>query len=84
MVSDFRMMLHNEAIYLYPTPELVEYLSKLIHGHNTIEVGSGKGLLCDALGIKGTDSKYQATQEGWILQAHAAANYQIPRLCRKA
>jgi hypothetical protein len=60
-------MLHLEAIYLYPTPELVKYLSKLIYGYNTIEIGSGKGLLCDALGIKGTDSKYQATQEGRML-----------------
>jgi len=49
----------ENGFYLIPTQELVIFLSKLIKGKNTIEIGSGNGVLAEALGIKATDNKMQ-------------------------
>lgn len=50
-------LLHG--IYSFPTTELVEYLRTVIDGRSTIEIGSGNGVLAEALGITATDSHQQ-------------------------
>lgn len=49
----------RHGLYGFPTLELVEYLGNLINGRSAIEIGAGSGVLCEALGIKGTDSYQQ-------------------------
>ncbi len=57
--DSFRLWCGQKAIYLYPTLELVEYLSEFIAGRSAIEVGAGNGHLGNALGITMTDSGMQ-------------------------
>lgn len=49
----------REAIYGFPTVELVEYLKTLIGGRSAIEIGAGNGVLAHALGIRATDNRMQ-------------------------
>lgn len=51
---------HRHGIYLLPTVELVESLRAVIAGRRAIEIGSGNGVLAEALGIPATDSCMQA------------------------
>jgi hypothetical protein len=51
--------LHEQAIYVLPTDDLMEYLFNLIGDDKCIEVGAGRGFVCNELGIIGTDSKLQ-------------------------
>ena len=50
---------HRHGLYGFPTVELVEHLRELIGGRAAIEIGSGHGVLADALGIPATDSRQQ-------------------------
>lgn len=54
---------HNHGIYSFPTVELVNYLTALIGNRKAIEIGSGHGVLADALGIPATDNKQQEMPE---------------------
>jgi hypothetical protein len=47
------------GLYHFPTVELVEYLRGVIGGRRAIEIGSGSGVLADALGIPATDNRMQ-------------------------
>lgn len=62
-INIFRLWCVQNAVYLYPTLELVEWLKKFINNRNAIEVGSGNGHLGHALGIKMTDSGMQMRPE---------------------
>lgn len=50
-------LLHG--VYSFPTVELVAHLREFVAGRRAIEIGSGHGVLADALGIPGTDSYQQ-------------------------
>jgi hypothetical protein len=50
---------HRNAIYGFPTIELVDHLRDLIGGRPAIEIGAGHGVLAEALGIPATDSRQQ-------------------------
>lgn len=50
---------HVHGIYSFPTEELVAYLNGFIGDRKAIEIGAGHGVLADALGIPGTDSRQQ-------------------------
>lgn len=50
---------HRHALYGLPTVELVAYLKDLIGGRPAIEIGSGNGVLAEALGITATDNRMQ-------------------------
>lgn len=50
---------HYTGIYQFPTVELVERLREIIAGRTAIEIGSGNGVLAEALGIPATDSFQQ-------------------------
>lgn len=78
----------RHGIYSYPTQELVDHLRDIIDGRKAIEIGAGNGVLADALGIPGTDSRQQDKEPyrsmyalgGWatvpygpnIVEAHAS------------
>jgi len=57
--NSFRLWCGQNAIYLYPTQELIAYLTDFIAGRSAIEVGAGNGHLGNALGIPMTDSGMQ-------------------------
>ena len=63
------------GMYLVPTVELVEYLQNIIDPADTIEVGSGCGLLGTALGIRMTDNRMQERPE---IQEYLRAAKQRP------
>lgn len=50
---------NRHGAYVLPTIELIEYLRERIGGRSAIEVGSGNGLVAEALGIPATDSHQQ-------------------------
>lgn len=50
---------HRNGIYCFPTIELVERLKQIIDGRAAIEIGSGNGVLAEALGIPGSDNFQQ-------------------------
>lgn len=56
---DISNFCHKHALYNIPTTEQVEYLKDQIGNKYAIEIGSGNGVLAEALGIKATDSKLQ-------------------------
>lgn len=49
----------RNGIYGFVTVELVDHLKDLIGNRKAIEIGSGNGVLADALGIQGTDNMMQ-------------------------
>jgi hypothetical protein len=49
----------KHGFYCVPTTELVEWLFERIGDRKAIEIGSGSGVLADALEIQGTDNKMQ-------------------------
>lgn len=55
----FRIWCAKNAVYAYPTLELVEWLREFIAGRRAIEVGAGNGHLGRLLGIPMTDSGMQ-------------------------
>ena len=46
-------------IFQFPTTETISIIKYLITDFNSIEVGSGNGLLADELNIKATDAKFE-------------------------
>lgn len=54
---------HKHAMYTIPTLELVEALKELIGSDHAVEIGSGRGVLGKALGIKCTDNYCQEIPE---------------------
>jgi len=56
--------------YLLPTFELVDWIREQIAGRSAIEIGSGNGILADALGIPATDNRMQENPD---IAAHYAA-----------
>lgn len=61
--NNFIVFCYRNAIYQYPTVELVDWLHQQIGDRSAIELGSGNNLLYQHLGIKGTDSFIQ-TEKG--------------------
>lgn len=61
--DSFRLWCGQRDIYLYPTLELVTWLTEFINGRTAIEVGAGNGHLGHALGIPMTDSGMQTRPE---------------------
>lgn len=57
--SERALLGHRLAAYVLPTVELVEHLRERIAGRACIEIGSGNGLLAEALGIPATDNRMQ-------------------------
>lgn len=57
--DQFRIWCARNAVYAYPSLELVEWLRELIAGRPAIEVGAGNGHLGRSLGIPMTDSGMQ-------------------------
>jgi hypothetical protein len=53
----------RHGIYVVPTLELQEWLKQKIVGETAIEIGSGNGVLAEALSIPGTDNKIQTWPE---------------------
>lgn len=51
------------ANYLLPTDELVQWLKLAIGGRSSLEIGSGNGVLAQAVGIRATDNHLQARPE---------------------
>ena len=47
------------GVYCLPTVELVARLKELINGRSALEIGSGNGILAEALGITATDNYQQ-------------------------
>jgi len=63
-----RLWLHREAIYHYPTQEVINWLHQYhVVPRHTIEIGAGRGLLAMNLNIPATDSKLQDRPH---IQAH--------------
>ncbi len=50
----------SHGIYCIPTVELVAWLREEIEGEPAIEIGSGNGVLAEAVGIPATDSMIQS------------------------
>lgn len=51
---------HAHGLYAFPTIEGIAYIRELIDNRMAIEIGSGNGGFCKALGIPGTDNYQQA------------------------
>jgi hypothetical protein len=49
----------KQGFYGFPTLELIDFLKEHIDSERVLEIGSGNGVLCKALNIKGTDSFMQ-------------------------
>lgn len=60
---------HRQGLYGFVTVELVERIREVIAGRRAIEIGSGHGVLAQALGIPATDNKQ-------MLRPDVAAQYQ--------
>lgn len=50
---------HQRGLYCVPTTELIDWLNGRIGDRCAIEIGSGCGVLADALAIVGTDNRMQ-------------------------
>lgn len=57
------MLCVRHGYYLLPTFELVAFLKELIAGRHAIEIGSGNGVLAEALDIRATDNYMQQWPE---------------------
>ncbi|MBS1722714.1 MAG: hypothetical protein JSS66_06865 [Armatimonadetes bacterium] len=71
----FRIWCGRNAVYTFPTLELVEHLRGLINGRRALEVGAGNGHLGRLLGVPMTDSAMQ-TEPG--IAAHYRTIGQAP------
>lgn len=60
--NEIKYFMHQEAIYVLPTSELIDWLKDNIKG-NAIEIGAGNGAISRALGIPITDSRMQELKE---------------------
>jgi len=57
--NEVMYFMHQHGVYVLPTVELIAWLHDNTVGES-IEIGSGTGSICRALGIKGTDNYMQA------------------------
>lgn len=57
--SQISQLCVEEGLYCIPTQELVDFLRAEIGDRTAIEIGSGNGVLAEALGIRATDNKMQ-------------------------
>lgn len=71
----FRLWCARNAVYSYPSLELVEWLRALIGDRSAIEVGAGNGHLGRLLGIPMTDSGMQLMPE---IARHYESIGQVP------
>lgn len=53
------LLAQRTGSYLLPTHELVSWIKAQIGDRRAIEIGSGNGVLAEALGIRATDSRLQ-------------------------
>jgi hypothetical protein len=53
----------RHGIFGFPTQELVDFLRTRIAGRTAIEIGSGHGVLAQALGIPATDNRQQEDED---------------------
>lgn len=60
--NELKYFMHQQAIYVLPTTELIEWLKTEIVG-TAIEIGAGHGAISRALGIPITDSRMQERPE---------------------
>lgn len=60
--NEIKFFMHNKAIYVLPTTELVEWLKQNIIG-SAIEIGAGHGAIARALNVPITDSRLQERPE---------------------
>ena len=58
-IDDRAVLGARHAFYGLPTTELIEWIKSVIGDRSAIEIGSGNGVLAQALGIPGTDSHMQ-------------------------
>src|SRR6185295_2017181 len=56
--NELKYFMHQNAIYVLPTTELIDWLRTEIVG-TAIEIGAGHGAISRALGIPITDSRMQ-------------------------
>lgn len=68
---------HRYGYYGFPTVELVEHLKELIGDRKAIEIGSGNGVLAEALGIPATDNRSQE-KEPWRTAILLAGQPTVP------
>lgn len=59
----------RHACYVLPTQELVAHVKDLIGARTALEIGSGNGVLAEALGIPATDSHQQSRADIALLYA---------------
>jgi len=60
--NELKYFMHQNAIYVLPTTELIDWLKENIVG-TAIEIGAGHGAIARALGIPITDSRMQERPE---------------------
>lgn len=60
-LDQIHLFMNQEALYVLPTEELIDFLDKEIGEADTIEVGAGRGIIGRELGIRTTDSYQQAS-----------------------
>jgi hypothetical protein len=59
--NSVRILMQLAAVYVWPTTELIDWLrTNIPMTEQTIEIGSGNGVIAKALGIKATDSYMQS------------------------
>ena len=61
--DELRLFGHKHGMYTLPTKELIDFLAEFVIKDNTIEVGSGVGVIGKALNIPCTDNKHQNRYE---------------------
>lgn len=59
-LDQIHLFMNNEALYVLPTEELIDFLDKEIGEYDAIEVGAGRGIIGHELSIRTTDSYQQS------------------------
>lgn len=67
--DETRTLMHEDAVYVLPTQELVSFLDSQIGGRTALEIGAGTGYIGRALGIRMTDS-YQQRDDPETVRAY--------------
>lgn len=62
-VAERGILATRHGLYCLPTHELIDRLREIIGDRSAIEIGSGNGVLAEALGIPATDNKMQDAPE---------------------
>ena len=61
--DSIRLYLHQAALYVLPTTELISFLRKEIGDMSAIEIGCGTGFIAKELGVPATDIRMQEVPE---------------------